>query len=66
MTSSTPPPGIDLAADQGPRVVKSGVVFFILPTIFVFLRFVSRVSVRAGFWVSHGHPLLSGSYWLIW
>lgn len=50
MSSLTPPPGIDLHADNGPRVISSGIVLIILPTVFVIVRFVSRVIARAGFW----------------
>ena len=53
MSELTPPPGINLAANEGPRVVSSGIALIVLPTIFVILRFTSRVWVRAGFWVRH-------------
>ncbi|KAL2058653.1 hypothetical protein ABVK25_001381 [Lepraria finkii] len=45
-----PPPGIDLKANQGPRVISSGIALILLPTIFVLLRFVSRWIAQAGFW----------------
>lgn len=48
--SLTPPPGIDLHADKGPRVLSSGIALIILPTLFVIVRFVSRAIARAGFW----------------
>lgn len=48
--SLTPPPGIDLHADKGSRVTSSGIALIILPTLFVIVRFVSRVIARAGFW----------------
>lgn len=48
--SLTPPPGIDLLADKGPRVTSSGIALIILPTLFVIVRFVSRAIARAGFW----------------
>ena len=48
--SLVPPPGIDLHADQGSRVMSSGIALIILPTVFVIVRFVSRVIARAGFW----------------
>ena len=48
--SLTPPPGIDLHADQGSRVISSGIVLIVLPTVFVIVRFVSRVIAKAGFW----------------
>ena len=48
--SFTPPPGIDLQADQGPRVISSGIALIILPTVFVIVRFVSRFIAKAGFW----------------
>lgn len=45
-----PPPGIDLKANQGPRVISSGIALILLPTVFVLLRFVSRWIAQAGFW----------------
>ena len=48
--SLVPPPGIDLHADKGPRVMSSGIALIILPTVFVTVRFVSRIIARAGFW----------------
>lgn len=48
--SSTPPAGIDLHADSGPRVISSGIALIILPTVFVIVRFASRIIARAGFW----------------
>ena len=48
--SSTPPAGIDLHADKGPRVAYSGITLIVLPTLFVILRFISRAIARAGFW----------------
>ena len=48
--SLIPPPGIDLYADKGPRVISSGIALIILPTLFVIVRFVSRTIARAGFW----------------
>ena len=48
--SLTPPPGTDLHADKGSRVISSGIALIVLPTIFVIVRFVSRVIARAGFW----------------
>lgn len=50
MASLTPPPGINLEADQRQRVVNSGIALIILPTCFVILRFVSRSIANAGFW----------------
>lgn len=50
--ASQPPPGIDLSADQGPRIVSSMIALIVLPTIFVIGRLVSRGIARAGFWVS--------------
>ena len=48
--SVAPPPGIDLHADKGSRVMSSGIALIILPTVFVMARFASRVIARAGFW----------------
>jgi hypothetical protein len=45
-----PPPGIDLKANEGPRVISSGIALVTLPTIFVILRFISRWIAQAGFW----------------
>ena len=45
-----PPPGIDLAADQGRRVVSSGIALLVLSTSFVILRFASRSIANAGYW----------------
>ena len=50
MSSLTPPAGIDLHADNGPRVISAGIALIILPTLFVIVRFVSRAIARAGFW----------------
>ena len=44
------PPGIDLDADQGPRLVGSMITLILLPTIFVIARLVSRKVARAGYW----------------
>ena len=33
--ADTPPPGIDLNADQGPRLVGSMIALIVLPTLFV-------------------------------
>ena len=48
--SLVPPPDIDLHADKGSRVMSSSIALIILPTLFVIVRFVSRVIARAGFW----------------
>ena len=48
--SLIPPPGIDLYANQSPRVISSGIALIILPTLFVIVRFASRAIARAGFW----------------
>ena len=45
------PPGIDLKANRGPRVIGSTITFIVLPTIFVVLRLISRKVARAGYWV---------------
>ena len=45
-----PPPGTDLRADQGPRIISSGIALIVLPTLFVILRFVSRYLAQAGYW----------------
>ena len=44
------PPGIDLHADKGARVMSSGIALIVLPTVFVMVRFVSRIIAGAGFW----------------
>lgn len=48
--ADTPPPGIDLNADQGPRLVGSMIFLIVLPTLFVIARLVSRKVARAGYW----------------
>lgn len=48
--ADTPPPGIDLNADQGPRLVGSMITLIVLPTLFVIARLVSRKVARAGYW----------------
>ena len=48
--ADTPPSGIDLNADQGPRLVGSMVTLIVLPTLFVIARLVSRKVARAGYW----------------
>lgn len=48
--ADTPPPGIDLNADQGTRLVGSMVTLIVLPTIFVIGRLISRKVARAGYW----------------
>ena len=48
--ADTPPSGIDLNADQGPRLVGSMVTLIVLPTLFVVARLVSRKVARAGYW----------------
>ena len=44
------PPGIDLNADQGPRLVGSMITLILLPTLFVIARLVSRKVAGAGYW----------------
>ena len=48
--ANTPPPGIDLNADQGPRLVASMIALIVLPTLFVIARLISRKVARAGYW----------------
>ena len=48
--AESPPPGIDLNADQGPRLVGSMITLIVLPTLFVIARLVSRKVARAGYW----------------
>ena len=52
MAEQGPPPGIDLYADQGSRLVSSCIALIILPTLFVIARLYSRHLARAGYWVS--------------
>ena len=47
----TPPPGIDLYADQKTRIIGSMVALIVLPTLFVIARLVSRKVSHAGYWV---------------
>ncbi|KAL3467936.1 hypothetical protein BJX64DRAFT_282825 [Aspergillus heterothallicus] len=44
------PPGIDLTADQGPKIRGAVVSTWALSVVFVLLRFLSRYLARAGFW----------------
>lgn len=48
--ADTPPPGVNLKADQGPRLVGSMITLIVLPTLFVIARLVSRKVARAGYW----------------
>ena len=56
------PPGIDLKANQGPRVMGSMITFIVLPTIFVALRLVSRKVAQAGYWVRRDILVLRRDY----
>ena len=49
--ANTPPPGIDLNANQQGRLVSSMIALIVLPTTFVILRLISRRVSRAGYWV---------------
>ena len=49
--ANTPPPDIDLNANQQGRLVSSMIALIILPTAFVILRLISRRVSRAGYWV---------------
>lgn len=51
MAASIPPPGLDLSADQGGRIVASMAALIILPTLAVLARLTSRQLAHAGFWV---------------
>ena len=44
--------GYDVFASEVPRVVASSIVFIAVPTIFVALRFTSRIVSKATLWVS--------------
>lgn len=44
------PDGLDLAADQGPRIVASMIALIVLPTLFVIARLISRRVSHAGYW----------------
>ncbi|CAL8584661.1 hypothetical protein XPA_010249 [Xanthoria parietina] len=50
MAASIPPPGLDLSADQGGRIVASMTALIILPTLAVLARLTSRQLAHAGFW----------------
>ena len=45
-----PPPGIDLAETQVPRILGVNIATFTLAIIAIILRFVSRRISRAPFW----------------
>ena len=49
--AGTPPPGIDLYANQGGRLVASMIALIVLPTLFVIARLISRRVSHAGYWV---------------
>ncbi|KAK4690356.1 hypothetical protein P7C71_g6415, partial [Lecanoromycetidae sp. Uapishka_2] len=48
--ANTPPPGEDIYADQGTRLVASMITLIVLPTLFVIARLVSRKVSNAGYW----------------
>ncbi|MDI1490806.1 MAG: hypothetical protein OHK93_002010 [Ramalina farinacea] len=50
MNATGIPPGINLEADQGRRIITANIVLIILPTIFVIGRFASRHIAHAGYW----------------
>ncbi|KAL8673436.1 MAG: hypothetical protein Q9168_002140 [Polycauliona sp. 1 TL-2023] len=50
MAESAPPPGLDMTADQGGRIIASMAALIILPTIAVAARLTSRLVAHAGFW----------------
>ncbi|KAI4257730.1 MAG: hypothetical protein L6R42_005484 [Xanthoria sp. 1 TBL-2021] len=50
MAESIPPPGVDLSADQGGRIVASMAALIVLPTLAVLARLTSRQLAHAGFW----------------
>ncbi|KAL8996332.1 MAG: hypothetical protein Q9169_004132 [Polycauliona sp. 2 TL-2023] len=50
MAANVPPPGVDLSADQGGRIIASMAALIILPTIAVIARLTSRMVAHAGFW----------------
>ncbi|KAG6993905.1 hypothetical protein G7Y79_00049g084650 [Physcia stellaris] len=61
MSQRAPPAGIDLEANQGPRIISSMIALIILPTIFVTLRLISRKISRAGF--SWDDALVVGAFY---
>ena len=50
MASLEPPDGMNVYADQEQRVIASGIALIVLSTIFVILRFISRLIANAGLW----------------
>ena len=43
-------PGLDINANEGPRIIAVAAVLITISTIAVILRFVSRLVSQAGFW----------------
>ena len=43
-------PGLDVNANQGPRIIAVAAVLITISTMAVILRFVSRLVSQAGFW----------------
>jgi len=43
-------PGLDLNANQGPKIIAVSAVLIAISTIAVILRFISRMVSKAGLW----------------
>ena len=43
-------PGLDINANQGPKIIAVSAILIIISTIAVILRFVSRMVSKAGLW----------------
>jgi hypothetical protein len=43
-------PGLDLYANQSPRIVAASIALLAIPTVIVALRFVARMLSKAGLW----------------
>ena len=49
--ATRPPPRVDHNANKDSHILSAVVALLFIPTIFVFLRLLSRRVSRAGFWV---------------
>ena len=49
--ATRPPPRVDHNANKDSHILSAVIALLFIPTIFVFLRLLSRRVSRAGFWV---------------
>ncbi|KAI4201783.1 MAG: hypothetical protein LQ346_002094 [Caloplaca aetnensis] len=57
-TSVLPPPGMDITADEGGRIVATMAALIVIPTITVIARLLSRRLAHAGFWFLSYGPII--------